>query len=150
MCTTILGPSTLFLADNASALTIMRTTKTREKQKVGEHTCTSIRCLGCSTYAATVRQAVAKSLKDHTRIAPALNEAAFFRLGDNEGAVHSEPKCDVDRIFVNVVPGLEADLRDMMGRWGMEFPRSWCFGVPFKGVENPQADDAVLESRGVR
>jgi hypothetical protein len=58
----------------------------------------------------------------------------YFRLGDEEGAVHSEPKRDFGHIFVNVVPGSEEQLRKLMGRWGMEFPRSWCVGLPGKSV----------------
>jgi hypothetical protein len=40
-----------------------------------------------------------------------------------------------DRIFVNVVPGHEADLKCLMAKWGMEYPRAWCVGFPFQGVE---------------
>jgi hypothetical protein len=32
------------------------------------------------------------------------------------------------RVFVNVVPGTEEQLRGLMSRWGMEFPRAWCVG----------------------
>jgi hypothetical protein len=31
------------------------------------------------------------------------------------------------RVFVNVVPGTEGELMELMGRWGMEFPRQWEF-----------------------
>lgn len=95
-----------------------------------EHTCTSVRCAGCSTYADTVRQHLTVSLADMDTASPAADEVSFFRLGNEEGAVHSEPRCDVDRIFVNVIPGCEEDLRRLMGRWGMGFPRAWCLGVP--------------------
>ena len=129
LATALLGPPTLFLSDNISALHILRATKAHERT-THQHECTSIRCLGCSTYADSVRQSLATSLKSHEISSPRPGELAFFRLGDSEGAVHSEPKCDVDRIFVNVVPGTEGELRSLMGRWGMEFPRAWCFGVP--------------------
>lgn len=62
-------------------------------------------------------------------------ECAFFRVGEEDGAVHSEPMSHGDRIFVNVVPGCEGDLRGLMGKWGMEYPRAWCVGLPFQGVE---------------
>jgi hypothetical protein len=147
LCTTLLGPPTLFLASNSPALSILRDTKSKEKEKMDEHTCTSIRCLGCSAYADTVRSSLATSLSSHTAISLAPNQVAFFRLGDQEGAVHSEPKCDTDRIFVNVVPGEEGELRDLLGRWGMEFPRAWCFGVPvgFTNVGKAQGDNNVIE-----
>ncbi len=62
-------------------------------------------------------------------------EYVFFRVGEEEGVVHSEPVSHGDRIFVNVVPGSEKDLRGLMGKWGMEYPRAWCVGLPFQGVE---------------
>jgi hypothetical protein len=129
LATTLLGPPTLFLEDNEDALGILRETKALERS-THQHACTSIRCLGCSTYADSVRESLAESLQDHAITSPARGEMAFFRLGECEGAVHSEPKCDVDRIFVNVVPGTEKQLSDLMRRWGMEFPRSWCVGLP--------------------
>ena len=57
-------------------------------------------------------------------------EMAFFRVGRREGAVHSEPPCGMERVFVNVVPGGEEELRELMARWGRRFPRAWCLGVP--------------------
>ncbi|KAF2826632.1 hypothetical protein CC86DRAFT_244345, partial [Ophiobolus disseminans] len=129
LATAILGPPTLFLEDNESALRILRTTKAHERT-THQHECTSIRCLGCSTYADSVRKSLATALENHAIVSPQRNEFAVFRLGDSDGAVHSEPKCDVDRIFVNVVPGTEEELRALMIRWGMHFPRAWCLGVP--------------------
>lgn len=52
--------------------------------------------------------------------------------------MHSEPRSNGDRIFVNVVPGLEEDLRCLMSKWGMEYPRAWCVGLPFQGEEVPE------------
>jgi hypothetical protein len=31
---------------------------------------------------------------------------------------------------VNIVPGTEFELRELMAKYGMEFPRSWSFGMP--------------------
>jgi hypothetical protein len=139
LCTTLLGPSTLFQKQNEDALRVLRATKQTKKEEMGKHTCISIRCLGCSTYADSVRESLAQSLSGADTEAPSLGEVAFFRLGDEEGAVHSEPKCDTDRIFVNVIPGTEEDLRALMGRWGMGFPRAWCFGMPVGFVVSDEA-----------
>lgn len=59
-------------------------------------------------------------------------ECCFFKVGDGVGAVHSEPRMDGgERVFVNIVPGREEELREIMGKWGMEeWPRAWCLGVP--------------------
>jgi hypothetical protein len=141
LCTTLLGPGTLFLKDNEAALRVLRETKKREREKMGSHTCTSIRCLGCSTYADTVRESLAHSLKDREFEASPFGEVAYFRIGDQEGAVHSEPRCDTDRIFINVVPGTEEDLRSLMAKWGIEFPRAWCFGTPIGFVKSDEAEN---------
>lgn len=130
LATTLLGPSTLFLKNNTDALETLCQTKIRQRKKMGNHACTAIRCLGCSTYADSVRKSLAASLVSFSTESPEFGEVAFFRIGDEEGAVHSEPICNTDRIFVNVVPGTEEHLRNLMSRWGMGFPRAWCFGVP--------------------
>jgi hypothetical protein len=140
LCTTLLGLPTLFLRENGKALGVLRDTKSRERERVEGHACTSIRCLGCSTYADSVREALAESLSSEETEAPAVGEVAFFRLGDEEGAVHSEPKCDTDRIFINVVPGTEQELRALTGRWGIGFPRAWCFGMPVGFVGSDEAE----------
>jgi hypothetical protein len=54
-----------------------------------------------------------------------------------------EPKCDVNRVFVNVVPGSEEQLRKLIGRWGMEFPRSWCVGLPRESVIERELNEFV-------
>ncbi|CAO2647063.1 Nn.00g079850.m01.CDS01 [Neocucurbitaria sp. VM-36] len=170
LATTLLGPPTLFQRDNAKALTILRRVRARKKGKMGDHTCTSIRCLGCATYAQSVRDELATALPNAPFLpsssssssssrpttttaaaaavhSPYPNELSFFRIGDSEGAVHSEPKCDVDRIFVNVIPGTEEDLRALLGRWGMGFPRAWCFGVPV-GFVGSDEGERVAEGVG--
>jgi hypothetical protein len=124
LCTTLLGPSTLFPTANTSALKVLRREKAREK-KNHEHVCTSIRCLGCATYAASLRNILIEEFKGWETTAPDSNEVVVFRIGDH-GAVHSEPKSTGDRVFVNVVPGTEGEVRGLMERWGMaEWPRGW-------------------------
>lgn len=79
-----------------------------------------------------VRATLATQLgRDGAIVQAALGQCVFFRVGEEEGAVHSEPVSHSDRVFVNVVPGSERDLAALMGRWGMEFPRAWCVGLSF-------------------
>jgi hypothetical protein len=130
LATTLLGPSTLFLKDGMRARHTQRAAKRAECAKQGEHTCTQFRCLGCLDAVEAVRQTLAAEFAHEEVERPQYGEVAFFRLGDEEGAVHSEPACREDRIFVNVVPGTEEELKALMGRWGLSFPRAWCFGVP--------------------
>ncbi|KAF2269405.1 hypothetical protein CC78DRAFT_529196 [Lojkania enalia] len=128
--TTVLGPHTLFLRDGPRARKVLRRTKRDVCMHRGEHVCTSLRCQGCFDTVEAIRQTLAQQLVSDETESPTFGEAAFFRLGDVEGAVHSEPPCHTDRIFINVVPGSEDELRALMARWGLRFPRAWCFGVP--------------------
>ncbi|KAF3037731.1 hypothetical protein E8E11_005637 [Didymella keratinophila] len=134
LCTTLLGPSTLFLPLhlNAAALSTLRSVKETEAAK-RSHICTSIRCAGCFDTGAAVRSTLSDLFADELVVQADLGEVTFFRTGEAQGAVHSEPRCDADRVFVNVVPGTEEELRALMGRFGMGFPRAWSLGVGLEG-----------------
>lgn len=80
--------------------------------------------------AESVRARLAVELGGHGTVQASAGECVFFRVGEDKGAVHSEPRSHGDRVFVNVVPGHEADLRALMAKWGMEYPRAWCVGLP--------------------
>lgn len=155
LTTTLLGPGTLFIAPhlNAQARALQRTTKMTIRSANPDHICLSIRCVGCASAAESVRATLAAALGGYHRngqckgddhcgdfdgegvIQAQRGECVFFRVGEDEGAVHSEPMSHGDRVFVNVVPGCEEDLRCLMAKWGMEYPRAWCVGLPFQGVE---------------
>lgn len=125
MCGTLLGPATMFIPDlhQAAARDIQRRTK---KALTTDHSCTSIRCVGCAATADAVRVKLGSELGRLGRVQAAPGECSFFRIGHDKGAVHSEPGMSRgDRIFVNVVPGSEAELGHLMSKWGMEFPRAW-------------------------
>lgn len=131
VCTTLLGPSTLFLplARNDAALRTLREVR-REEAAKRIHSCTSIRCAGCFDTGAAVRSALSTLFADEEVVQAREDEVVFFRTGEEMGAVHSEPPCGAHRVFVNVVPGTEGELRRLMGRFGMVFPRAWSLGVP--------------------
>ncbi|KAF1997047.1 hypothetical protein P154DRAFT_556023 [Amniculicola lignicola CBS 123094] len=137
LVTTLLGPGTLFLKDGASARRIQKEAKRMVCAKRGPHTCSSFKCLGCLDAIESVRLILAEQFAQADVEATKYGEVAFFRLGDDEGAIHSEPKCDEDRIFINVVPGAEDELAELMDRWGLVYPRDWSFGVPmeWRGTE---------------
>ncbi|KAF2871158.1 hypothetical protein BDV95DRAFT_668524 [Massariosphaeria phaeospora] len=130
LAATLLGPATLFQTSNPRALAAQRAAQRAEAASRSPHTCTTMRCPTCLEAIEAVRHTMASALAPHATASPAYGSAAFFRLGPDHGAVHSEPACPTDRIFVNVVPGSEDELRALMARWGLGFPRSWCFGVP--------------------
>ncbi|KAF2705768.1 hypothetical protein K504DRAFT_471254 [Pleomassaria siparia CBS 279.74] len=141
MATTLLGPGTLFLQDGAQARLAQHAAKAAQlaSRSGGPHTCTSFRCPNCLDAVEAVRQTLAHSLASEPVESPQYGQVAFFRLGSEKGAVHSEPRCPVDRIFVNVVPGSETELSGLMSRWGMDFPTSWCFD---------DDDDATTRKKG--
>lgn len=132
ICTTLLGPPTLFIPLGQQSFA-------REKQRLAQraastnHACLSIRCVGCASAADIVRDKLTTTLAQCGIETATPGECALFRVGRESGAVHSEPSMsgsEHGRIFVNVVPGTEEELRRLMGRWGMEFPRQWWVGSP--------------------
>lgn len=127
LCTTLVGPGTLFLRDGGKARRVQRKTRSamKETDAFRDHQCREVRCLGCAGMQEVVRERLAEELKDYPIIRSAAGECAFFRVGDDIGAVHSEPQSHGDRVFVNVVPGTEAEMRRLTANWGMSFPRAW-------------------------
>ncbi|KAK3901300.1 hypothetical protein C8A05DRAFT_16500 [Staphylotrichum tortipilum] len=116
LCAALQGPGTMFAADGKGARA---------------HVCSVVRCVACGATGEEVRAVVAKGLEGREVVhAGAHGEMVFFRGGGGGGGGHAEGRIGGDRVFVNVVPGTEEELRGLMARWGMEFPRSWSFGVP--------------------
>ncbi|CAI7599597.1 unnamed protein product [Penicillium palitans] len=132
LTTTLLGPGTLFIppATNHLARATQQAVKTATRAADPTHICVSVRCVGCAMAAESVRARLAVELGGHGTVQASAGECVFFRVGEDKGAVHSEPRSHGDRVFVNVVPGHEADLRALMAKWGMEYPRAWCVGLP--------------------
>ncbi|KAJ5921309.1 hypothetical protein N7466_009635 [Penicillium verhagenii] len=134
LTTTLLGPGTLFIehATSPDARETQRRIKRAVRAENPGHICASVRCVGCASASESVRARLAAELDTHKVVQARAGEYVFFRVGEELGAVHSEPRSNGDRIFVNVVPGYEADLKCLMAKWGMEFPRAWCVGLPFQ------------------
>jgi hypothetical protein len=133
LVTTLLGPGTLFIQDEKSARAIQEKVKLGARKEHKDHICTSFNCLGCATASAAVRQRLAENLGGHKVIQAGVRDCCFFRIGEEQGAVHSEPPQGCDRVFVNIVPGTDVELRDLMAKWGMTtFPRSWSIGMPMR------------------
>ncbi|KAJ5099861.1 hypothetical protein N7532_006862 [Penicillium argentinense] len=137
LTTTLLGPGTLFIPQKTSpaARDIQRSTRLAVRKANPDHICLSVRCVGCASAAESVRTRLAAELEPHGVVQAQSGECVFFRVGEEKGAVHSEPRSHGDRIFVNVVPGDEGDLKCLMAKWGMEYPRAWCVGLPFQMAE---------------
>ncbi|OTA88614.1 hypothetical protein M434DRAFT_34779 [Hypoxylon sp. CO27-5] len=125
LCATLLGPATMFIPSEhqASARATSRSTK---RALTTEHSCTSLRCAGCAATADAVRDQLTTKLAPLGLVQAGAGECSFFRIGQEKGAVHSEPCMSRgDRIFVNVVPGRRDELAGLVAKWGMSFPRSW-------------------------
>lgn len=134
LTTTLLGPGTLFIGPETGAVArhVQRNVKRTVREENSSHICASVRCAGCATASESVRARLAVELARHGIVQARHGECVFFRVGEEEGAVHSEPSSHGDRIFVNIVPGTEADLRNLMAKWGMEYPRAWSVGLPLR------------------
>ncbi|KAJ5702496.1 hypothetical protein N7488_010044 [Penicillium malachiteum] len=132
LTTTLLGPGTLFIAQESSskARNVQNSVRKSVRADNKDHTCASVRCIACASAGESVRTKLAAELSGYKVTQAQMGEGVFFRVGEDEGAMHSDPSSHGDRIFVNVVPGTEADLKSLMARWGMEYPRAWCVGLP--------------------
>ncbi|KAF2403183.1 hypothetical protein EJ06DRAFT_459295, partial [Trichodelitschia bisporula] len=130
LCATLQGPGTLFLTNGAQARKTLKAVTAAARKAAPRHTCSAVRCVACGLTSEAVRADLAWEMRGAEVRQSSLGEAVFFRIGGREGAVHSEPPICGDRIFVNVVPGTERELRDLMGRWGVGYPRAWSWGVP--------------------
>lgn len=130
LATTLIGPGTLFLCDGESGRKAqVKARKAVKDTKLGQHECLSFRCLGCSSMQENVREQLEVEFKSLQTVQAQNGECAFMRLGDESGAMHSEPHTTCDRIFVNVIPGNRDELEALSATWGIEFPRSWSIGV---------------------
>ncbi|OJD17517.1 hypothetical protein AJ78_02386 [Emergomyces pasteurianus Ep9510] len=137
----LIGPGTLFLTSPNRARSIHNKIKMSVREESREHLCAPVRCVGCATAAESVRLRLAETFRDHGYVQAGPGECTFFRVGDDAGAVHSEPPYHEDRIFVNVVPGREEELRELMQKWGMQFPRAWCLDLPLQFGNGGQVRD---------
>ncbi|KAF2203780.1 hypothetical protein GQ43DRAFT_341192, partial [Delitschia confertaspora ATCC 74209] len=132
LCTTLLGAPTLFLPKNDLCLlsTIQNTCLGILSAPSSLHDCPSIACSTCFRTSLSIRHSLTSQFSHITPESAKPGELSFFRVGMSEGAIHSEPPHDGQRLFVNVVPGTEEELREMSKKWGMGWPRGWCLGVP--------------------
>ncbi|KAI1802355.1 hypothetical protein F4811DRAFT_405511 [Daldinia bambusicola] len=131
LCATLLGPATMFIPaeHQAAARATSRSTK---RALATEHVCTSVRCPGCGATAEAVRDKLTDEFAPLGLVQAAPGECSVFRIGQERGAVHSEPCMSKgDRIFVNVVPGKEDELSSLLAKWGMSCPRSWFIAPGF-------------------
>ncbi|KAK4203468.1 hypothetical protein QBC40DRAFT_274828 [Triangularia verruculosa] len=134
LCTTLQGPGTLFAVDGDHARELLNGAKARGEERLRKdptHVCVLVGCGNCGRTTCEIREEMRDGLADkEVRQSIANKEMVFFRVGALEGAVHSEPPIDSDRIFINVIPGEPAQLMELTERWGMKYPRSWSLGVP--------------------
>ncbi|QDS69144.1 hypothetical protein FKW77_010457 [Venturia effusa] len=133
LVTTLLGPGTLFIEDANSARAIEAKTKQESRDACKDHLCNPFNCLGCATASADIRHRLSDRFEKEEVIQAADGHCCFFRIGQEQGAVHSEPPHDCDRVFVNIVPGTEDEIQKLMAKWGMTtFPRAWSVGLPMR------------------
>ncbi|RFN44794.1 hypothetical protein FIE12Z_10988 [Fusarium flagelliforme] len=129
ICTTLLGPSTLFLPHQHQS-SAREAQETARRAASTDHNCSFLTCIACAAASDAVRNELASTLAPCGAEVAELGECAVFKVGREFGAVHSEPcmsEGETGRVFVNVVPGTEGELKELMERWGMEFPRQWEF-----------------------
>lgn len=127
ICATLLGNHTLFIPLEKQIFAREQQCLARQAAAT-DHVCPTVRCIACASSADHVRKQL-NSVMTKLDVESAMpNECTVFRVGRVTGAMHSEPSqsesCD-GRVFVNIIPGTERELRDLTSRWGMPFPRQW-------------------------
>jgi hypothetical protein len=133
ICTSLLGPPTLFIPLEHQSLAREKQTLARKAAST-HHDCLSIRCVGCASAAESVREELSTNLKQYGVKTATFGECALFKVGRERGAMHSEPcmsEYQQGRVFLNVIRGTEEELEGIMRRWGMEFPRQWWVARPY-------------------
>lgn len=53
---------------------------------------------------------------------PKSGEVALFRVGDEKGAVHSEPNIKTDRLFISILPGSYEEIDELYNNWHPKEP----------------------------
>ena len=125
LATCILGPGTLFLKDGVEAREIVDTENRiivdeLDREEVAEENRDKIWWQKTEV----MRKILARKFEGWQTVQPRFGEVALFKVGSNGAAVHSEPNSLGDRVFISVLPGTEAELRDMAQRWGMPWSRA--------------------------
>jgi len=86
-----------------------------------DHRCRQIRCVGCSDMQEMVRERLAEKLEASAIVQSTAGECDLFRVGDDVGAVHSEPKSRGDRIFLTSYLELKLKSRSWQVFWACHF-----------------------------
>jgi hypothetical protein len=148
LCTTLLGPGTLFLKQGELGRSLQRQSKqVARNAPEAAHACAGIGCLDCTAASLRGREWLAEALHEYDVEETQLGQCALFKAGEDEGALHSEPPWRrADRIFVNLIPGTKDEMKEMMGRWGMEFPRDWSLVHP----QMRHANDISFDRQNMR
>lgn len=98
---TLVDPGTLFLTEGKKARAVQKKAgHSMGKMIMANHRCRAVRCLGCAGMQEVVRKRLVKKLANYKVVQPGLGQCSFFRVGDENGAMHSELPISGDRVFV--------------------------------------------------
>lgn len=64
------------------------------------------------------RKIIDSELKDYETVTPKKGQVAIFKVGLN-GAMHSEPKIDTNRLFYSILSGTKEEIKDLATRRGI-------------------------------
>jgi hypothetical protein len=141
LLTTLLGPGTVFIKDGTVARDIQRNVKSLGQAHERHLPCSSVQCRTCHEVTKNTERLLDDALSGFEIEKAQEGQVVFIRTGDLEGAMHSVPHISEDRVFVNIIPGTESELRRLTKKYGMEYPRAWNLGVPVRPSWDPIKKD---------
>ena len=91
----------------------------------------SSKVLRLCRYAGSGAHASGKIVAETCKVVqPGLGECPFFRVGDDNVAMHSEPPIPSDRVFASIVPGSEQEMNKLISNRIMSLTKSWSLCIP--------------------
>ncbi|KAF2437066.1 hypothetical protein EJ08DRAFT_11967 [Tothia fuscella] len=127
--TTLLGPGTLLIQDGAKARAIQRKIKHLHGGPGHDHSCSSFfRCTSCMLTTKIIQQKLNPALERLETTQAMAGQCVLIKTGEQYGTIHSTPPIPCDRVFVNIIPGTEHELRTLTAKYGMGYPRDWIMG----------------------
>ena len=125
--TTLKGPGTLFYKKSTQ---INKIYENNIKKRRSEQKKTGIEQSFDDKIIVKYRKKIANTLKNYEYNQSKNNEGLIFTTGNNynnlaNGILHSEPKINVHRLFIIILPGSRGEINELIKRWNIKETTSY-------------------------